>query len=158
MRGRRMRREKGREVDKEGRRKRKEEWEKEEKKEQKENCCDGGEWRIEKKRKGKEEEEGGHNGTVFCICSTYMFGAVVRDESIKQYWKHSWGRILAQNLHKVLRVFLLAIHSHLYSFALRFIFLQTHATSYIFYSSVTVHCKGERRKTWQKTKPPSCLA
>jgi hypothetical protein len=27
----------------------------------------------------------------------------------------------------VLRVFLLAIHSHLYSFALRFLFLQTHA-------------------------------
>ncbi len=34
-------------------------------------------------------------------------------------------------------------------------FLQTHATSYSFYSSVTVHCKGERRKTWQKTIPPS---
>jgi hypothetical protein len=42
---------------------------------------------------------------------------------------------------KVLRVFILAIHSHLYSFALRFIFLQTHTTSYSFYSSVTVHCK-----------------
>jgi hypothetical protein len=39
---------------------------------------------------------------------------------------------------KVLRVFLLAIHSHLYSFALRFLFLQTHAISYSFYSSVTV--------------------
>ena len=38
---------------------------------------------------------------------------------------------------KVLRVFLLAMHSHLYSFALRFIFLQTHAISYSFYSSVT---------------------
>ncbi len=37
---------------------------------------------------------------------------------------------------KVLRVFLLTIHSHLYSFALRFIFLQTYATSYSFYSSV----------------------
>ncbi len=30
---------------------------------------------------------------------------------------------------KVLRVFLHAIHGHLYSFALRFIFLQNHATS-----------------------------
>jgi hypothetical protein len=29
---------------------------------------------------------------------------------------------------KVLRVFILAIHSHLYSFVLRFIFLQTYAT------------------------------
>jgi hypothetical protein len=48
---------------------------------------------------------------------------------------------------KVLRVFLLAIHSHLYSFALRFLFLQTYATSYSFYSLVIVHCKGERRKT-----------
>ncbi len=47
---------------------------------------------------------------------------------------------------KVLRVFLLSIHSHLYSFVLRFPFLQTHATSYSFYSLVTVHCKGERRK------------
>ncbi len=37
---------------------------------------------------------------------------------------------------KVLKVFLLAIHSPLYSFALRFLFLQTHATSYSFYSSV----------------------
>ncbi len=35
---------------------------------------------------------------------------------------------------KVLRVFLLAIHSHLYSFSLRFLFPQTHATSYSFYS------------------------
>jgi hypothetical protein len=51
----------------------------------------------------------------------------------------------------VVRVFLLAIHSHLYSFALRFLFLQTHATFYSFYSSVTVQCKGERRKTL----PPS---
>ncbi len=54
---------------------------------------------------------------------------------------------------KVLRVFLLAIHSHLYSFALRFIFLQTHATSYSFYSSVTVHCKGERKNPDRKPNP-----
>jgi hypothetical protein len=49
---------------------------------------------------------------------------------------------------QVLRAFLLAIQNHLYSFALRFLFLQTHTTSYSFYSSVTVHCKGERRKIW----------
>jgi hypothetical protein len=41
---------------------------------------------------------------------------------------------------KVLRVFLLVIHSHLYSFDLGFLFLQINATSYSF-------CKGERRKT-----------
>ncbi len=33
---------------------------------------------------------------------------------------------------KDVRVFLLAIHSHIYSFALRCLFLQTHATSYQF--------------------------
>jgi hypothetical protein len=33
---------------------------------------------------------------------------------------------------KVLRVFLLAIHSHLFSFALRFLLIQTHTTSYSF--------------------------
>jgi hypothetical protein len=49
---------------------------------------------------------------------------------------------------KVLRVFLLVIHSHLYRFALRFLFLQTHTTSYSF-------CKGERMKTCSKTIPPS---
>jgi hypothetical protein len=32
---------------------------------------------------------------------------------------------------KILRVLLLAIHSHLYSFTNRIIFLQTHATSYV---------------------------
>ncbi len=47
---------------------------------------------------------------------------------------------------KFLIVFLLVIHSHLRSFALRFIFLQTHATSPV--STVhTVHCEGERRET-----------
>jgi hypothetical protein len=52
---------------------------------------------------------------------------------------------------KVLRVFLLAIHRHLYIFALRFLFLQIHATSYGF-------CKGERRKTDSKPYPlPSGL-
>jgi hypothetical protein len=53
------------------------------------------------------------------------------------------GRILGRNPDtKVLKVFLLAIHSHLYNFALRFLFLQTHATSYSFYSSATVKEKG----------------
>jgi hypothetical protein len=38
----------------------------------------------------------------------------------------------------IVRVFLVAIHSHLYSFALRFIFLPTHAPSYKFYYAITV--------------------
>jgi hypothetical protein len=47
---------------------------------------------------------------------------------------------------KVLRVFLLAIHNRLYSFALRFLFLQIYATSHSFYSSLlyTVKEKGEK--------------
>jgi hypothetical protein len=46
---------------------------------------------------------------------------------------------------KVLRVFLLAIQSHLNSSALVFLFLQTHATSYSFYSAFlyTVRRKEE---------------
>jgi hypothetical protein len=48
-----------------------------------------------------------------------------------------------QTNNPILRVFLLAIHSHLYRFALRY--LQTHTTSYNFYSSqllYTVKGKG----------------
>jgi hypothetical protein len=59
---------------------------------------------------------------------------------------------------KVSRVFLLAIHSHLYSFALRFFFLQTHAISYSFFSVLqyTVKEKGEKPDT--KPYPlPYCL-
>jgi hypothetical protein len=36
---------------------------------------------------------------------------------------------------KVLRVFLLAIHSHLYSFAVRFMFLQIQATFYVVFQT-----------------------
>jgi hypothetical protein len=50
---------------------------------------------------------------------------------------------------KVIRVF-----SHLFSFALGFIFIQSHATSYSFYSSVTVYVKG-KEENLMKTIPPS---
>ena len=60
----------------------------------------------------------------------------------------SEAEFLDKILTKVLRVFLLAIHNHIYSFALRFLFLETHTTSHSFYSSVTVHCKGESKKSW----------
>jgi hypothetical protein len=46
------------------------------------------------------------------------------------------AEFLDEILAKVLRAFLLAIHSHLNSFVLRFLFLQTHATSYNYNSSV----------------------
>jgi hypothetical protein len=49
-------------------------------------------------------------------------------------------------------IFLLAIQSHLYGFTLRFIFLQTHATSYSFYGELPRYCTLYRRK---EEKPPS---
>jgi hypothetical protein len=50
---------------------------------------------------------------------------------------------------KVSRVssFLFRVTSTVYSFALRFLFLQTHATSYSFYSVLVYNVMGERRKT-----------
>jgi hypothetical protein len=54
---------------------------------------------------------------------------------------------------KVLRVFLLVIQSHLYSFALRFIFLQTHATSYSFFSVLLYTVKEKGGKPDRKPNP-----
>ncbi len=42
---------------------------------------------------------------------------------------------------------LLAVHSHLYSFAIRYLFLQTPLNLFQFFQCVNIHCKGERRKT-----------
>jgi hypothetical protein len=60
-------------------------------------------------------------------------------------WSVGWTQIKMDEIQtKVVRIFLLAIESHLYSFALRFLFLQTHATSYCFFSALlyTVKEKG----------------
>jgi hypothetical protein len=46
------------------------------------------------------------------------------------------------------KVFLLVIHSYKYIFALRIIFLQTHATSYRFYSSDMYTVKEKGRKPY----------
>ncbi len=69
-----------------------------------------------------------------CGQSWETAGASVHKEEL--IWTEA--KFLDEIQTKVLRVFLLAKHSHLYSFALRFLFLQTHATSYSCYSSVTV--------------------
>jgi hypothetical protein len=53
---------------------------------------------------------------------------------------------------KVLRDFLLAIQSHLDSFALRFLFLQTRATSYSFYIA-SLYTKEEEGKPSRKPYP-----
>jgi hypothetical protein len=58
-----------------------------------------------------------------------------------------------KNQTKVLKVFLFAIHSNLYSFALRFIFLQTHATSYSFYSALVYTVKQKGGKPHRKPHP-----
>ena len=54
---------------------------------------------------------------------------------------------------KVLTVFLLANHSHLYSFALSFLFLRTHVTSYYFNSKVTYTVKEKGEKPDRKPYP-----
>ncbi len=54
----------------------------------------------------------------------------------KGYIYSTEAEFLDENKTKILRVFNFVIHSHLYSFALRFLFLQTHATSYYLYSTV----------------------
>ncbi len=63
-----------------------------------------------------------------------------------QYLRHkicgSEAGCLDKILTKVFRVFLLVIHSHLYSFALIFQLLQTHATSYSF-------CKQKGEKPYK---------
>jgi hypothetical protein len=48
---------------------------------------------------------------------------------------------------------LLAIESNLYSFALRFLFLQTHATSYSFCSALLYTLKEKGGKPDRKTQP-----
>ncbi len=52
-----------------------------------------------------------------------------------------------KNPDKSLQSFPPCIYNHLCSFASRFLFLQTHATSYSFYSSVTVKEKGGKTVT-----------
>ena len=54
---------------------------------------------------------------------------------------------------KVLRVFLLAIQSPLYSFALRFTFLQTHTASYSFCNALLYTVKEKGGKTYRKHTP-----
>ncbi len=69
------------------------------------------------------------------------------------------GRILDEIQTIFLRVFLLVIQSYLYSFALRFILLQSHATSHVFFKFTqpltyfysSVYCKLLRSK--QETLP-----
>jgi hypothetical protein len=54
---------------------------------------------------------------------------------------------------KVFRVFLLVIHSHLYNFAFEFLFLQTHTTSYSFYSELLSTVKEKGGKPDRKPYP-----
>jgi len=60
------------------------------------------------------------------------------------------GRILVRNLYKSLGLFLLAIHSHLYTFVLRFLFLQTYANSFSFFSSLLYTVKEKVGKPDRK--------
>ncbi len=56
---------------------------------------------------------------------------------------------------KLLRVFLHAIHSHLYSFALRFYFFKLTQPLTVSTVQLLYTVKEKRRKTWLKTIPPT---
>ncbi len=84
---------------------------------------------------------GGTKLLIYITLRLHFFVVLsVYSNSEKVLYFLSWAEFLDEIQTKNLRVFLLAIHSHLYSFALRFIFLRTHATSYSFY------CTLQRRK------------
>ncbi len=57
------------------------------------------------------------------------------------------------NPDKSLKIFLLAIQSHLYSYASRFLVLQIHATSYSFNSALLYTVKEEGGKPDRKLHP-----
>ncbi len=61
----------------------------------------------------------------------------------------------AEFLDEIQTKVLLTIYSQ--RFALIFLFLPSHATSYSFYNSVTVHCIGERRKPLDRKPYPPFL-
>ncbi len=75
----------------------------------------------------------------------------------KLRWRWSTDAEFLEEIHtKVLRVFLLAIHSHRYSFALRFLFLQIHATSNTV-SRVPILCTIKEKGGILDRKPYSLL-
>jgi hypothetical protein len=110
---------------------------------------------VERQGRGKPFRTGkGVGGPKSCYSTEtlvlYILYSIYEYSTLQEYR----GRILGRNPDK--NDFLLAIHSHLYRFALRYLFLKTYATSYVFlethatsYLFSAVHCKGERtrRKT-----------
>jgi hypothetical protein len=63
----------------------------------------------------------------------------------------SRGRILGRKTDKSLKSFPPCYSQSPLQLCLRFIFLQTHETSYSFYSSFTLHCIGKKRKPYPLT-------
>ncbi len=66
----------------------------------------------------------------------------------------SRGRILGRNPNKSLQSFPPCYSQSPLQLCLEISILKTHAASYNFYSSVTVHCKWERWKTWKPYSLP----
>jgi hypothetical protein len=127
----------------------------------------------------KYKQKEWHPTKPFCVCTlgwTLNFPVFLYTISLKNLWRYlkCYGlfsslfprlaksatfsplcsspeaEFLNKILTKVLRVFLVATHSRLYSFALRFLFLHTHAVSYSFYSSVTVTYKYTIKEKGEK--------
>ncbi len=85
-------------------------------------------------------------------------GGGIKTTENKIHWPHWNSRTLEAEFldkiqTKVLRVFLLAVHSHLYSFAKSFLFFQTHATSYSFFSMLLYTVKKKGRRPERKSHP-----
>ncbi len=103
---------------------------------------------------------------LLCLLLTYLnvYDCTYTAMYVRGSWHYHEGlvqesvqsRILGRNPDKgpkSLKSFLLTIHSYLYSYALRFLFLQTHAASYSFQSKgYTV--KEKRGKPERKPYPP----
>ncbi len=90
------------------------------------------------------------------ICSPCRcFACTLHEYMVTRHLYRGW--VLRRNPDKSLkRIFLLAIHSHLYAFSLRFLFLQTHATSYSFFSSLLhSYTVKEKEENLIETVPPS---
>jgi hypothetical protein len=86
---------------------------------------------------------------------TLPFKEGVESNRENLHWFLYWGRYLNEIQTKSLEFSSLLFTVTFTALPWDFYFFKTHATSYSFYSSVTVHCKGERRKTCWKTITPS---
>ncbi len=88
---------------------------------------------------------------LFCKYITLL--DMPRNTELRQTTRHGCLPSLLGDRDKILKSFLLAIHGHLNNFALRFLFLQNHATSYSFFSLLLYTVKEIEGKPDRKAYP-----